>query len=552
MSRHPRRVVYVLAAAVLSALPAAPAAAAPADLSAPGDAHFDACGTPAPGKCIVRGVGDFNGDGLDDLVTENGGQAVVAGANVSVKRTFSVMYAPFGPDGADRKGAIKLSTVPAAVPVTVADVDADGRDDIVFVGQHLVPLARAGAPGAAGTRFQRVLRVSVVLGRPSGLIALDLHDGDRADVVVERVLEAGEQTASAGQGLFAAAAFGDFDADGTVDLALGFGAPNNRFITDTRGGSVPVNDLVANDVEVMHGVGAAPGRRTFTADLRITDLGACDQPLAGAGDVSGDGIADIVGRRCPGSGLPDGVWVQPGAAADAAAPGDGGTPAVVRIGTAGTASGAAFDPRGAAGDTTDVVPPPPPSPGRGYVGGAGGGGLNLIQPGDPVPLFVTDVDDDGTADIVHVFRGSAHVWLGGPDIAADALANRTDRIYLGAGFSELARTRAWRTGDLDGDGGPDLLLADALPVVAEGKPTAIVRSDERTRVPLRLFRGARAAADVIDLATETPDAQWAAPTQALWGMGDFNGDGAVDLLMADPAAARGSDVSIVHGPLTAR
>lgn len=547
MTRHTcHRLAFVLAAAVLSALPAVRASAAPADLSAPADARFDACGTPAPGKCIVRGVGDFNGDGLDDLVTENGGQAVVAGTNVSVKRSFSVMYAPFGPDGADRKGAIKLSTVPAAVPVTITDVDADGLDDIVFVGQHLVPIARASAPGAAGTRFQRVLRVSVVLGRPSGLIALDLHDGDGADIVVERALSASEQTASVGQGLFAAAGFGDFDADGTVDLALGFGAPDNRFITDTRGSSQPIASFVANDVEVMHGVGVAPGRRAFAADLRITDLGRCDQPLAGVGDVSGDGIADIVGRRCPGNGLPDGVWVRPGGPRA----GTAGDPAVVRM-DAGVPGGPAFDARAAAGDTTDVLPPPP-SPGRGYVGGAGGAGLNLIQPGDPVPLFVTDIDDDGTADIVHVFRGNAHVWLGGPDIAADALANRTDRIYLGAGFSELARTRAWRTGDLDGDRAPDLLLADALPVGADGKATAIVRADERTRVPLRLFRGERAAAEVIDLATEAPDAQWTTPTQALWGMGDFNGDGAVDLLMADPALARGSNVSIIHGPLTAR
>lgn len=525
MSRTAFLSASLIAASLVSGQAASFALAAPADLARQPDARFDVCDNGLSGKCVVRAAADINGDGMTDIVVQRFG----------FKHEIIVLMAPFGRTGAAKTSSIKIDTDPGFPSVLVTDVNRDGFGDLAFVARVM----HDQEPGRRSDASEMIVhRVAIVLGGRLGLPARDLHAGTNADIVIERTARAHEQPHLRTMEL--SAAFGDFDADGRLDLALGSGIPGIRQAMGTghgAGRSPTPGSLESFDasVEIMSGIEVSKGARfLFTPDASYTNLGTCEQSLAGAADLSGDGIDDLVLRQCPGNGLPDQLRVIPGGASDFAdhpAPSaDSLTSGSLQLGQAGGAP------------SIDIVPP-----GRGYLGGRVGGGM----PGDPIPLFFTDLDADGIRDIVLPHNRNTHVWLGGADIAERVDASRSDRVFVGAGFGETARSGGWRTGDLTGDGAPDLLLTDVQAAERPGEG-GVVTAESRALQPIHVFSGSRAILEVLDLGLDSPDAAWREPGLALWGMADFNGDDVIDLLLGDANASRSSNYSIVFGPLGAR
>ena len=203
----------------------------------------------------VRGAGDINGDGYADVVV--GAYAHDAGAG----------------SGADRGQAYLLLGCPAGLGAPVAfatgdengeyvgwsvagagDVNGDGYDDVLV-----------GAPGAAGAAHGMV---ELYLGSPSGLLSAWSVYGDEA---------------GAWFGISVAGA-GDVDGDGLADMVVGAyghdggggaGADRGRAYVYRGSRSVlspsPYWTASGNDPSAWFGVA-----------------------VAGAGDVNGDGYADIV------------------------------------------------------------------------------------------------------------------------------------------------------------------------------------------------------------------------------------------------------------------
>ncbi len=562
----------------LPLLTAGTAHAAPADISGARQVVFDAChGKAAPVdsaiKCVVRASGDFNGDGFDDLIVERMdiSEFLMGRALPIAMRQIDVLFGPFAQTAIDQPAAaaasaLRLNLEQPFVPMTVVDLNQDGLDDLVLAADYQTT-RQGGAPVPPDDRT----RVSVVLGQDKWPLERDLLDGRAADIVIERLPRAaGSDPNTKLPRAAVTTAFADVNGDGRLDLlvATDFGSLFANASVGRQVGTPPRNPASAipstlqSTVAVMFGKSEGwPARAEFHADATFAELGLCVKSLAGAGDVTGDGIADIVLRQCGGGGLPDALRVVPGVGPDIGCPGLAG---VVRLdepawpdwkpvgpalpvdparivsamhasvgGTGGSYAAVA----GAADADGDV---PPPDPGRGY--------LQAGAPGSSPPFFLDDVDGDGVLDIALGFGQNTHIWLGGPDVVDKVARQHTDRVFVGVGFGDLDRTSGWRSTDLDGDGRRDWLLTDFVPNATTVSNNQVTF---RTFAPptLHLYRGGRPALDVVDLLFDEPEARWEKPSMPVWAMGDFDNDGHTDLLLGDTVNLARSMFAVAYGPL---
>jgi hypothetical protein len=119
-------------------------------------------------------VGDVTGDGREDVVLSYGANA--PGARVAV----------FAQDGAGALGAsVSYPSVDAPGPVEVADVDQDGRRDVVVAhaGFATLTVRRQAADGTLGAVVPHPVPYSG-LYNPHGLAVADLNADGRADAVL--------------------------------------------------------------------------------------------------------------------------------------------------------------------------------------------------------------------------------------------------------------------------------------------------------------------------------------------------------------------------------
>jgi len=495
----------------LAALGGGSAAAAPQDLTRAPDAELRFCREGY--ACTARALGDFNGDGRDDILFELAPRATLvtqqerAQLAIPVRRTFELQLAPFqalgaGADPADRAAAGRVSLVLDSAQsidaVSAADLNGDGIDDLLF--------ARLPSPMLIVVQGRPDWGPRYTLGRieppGAGTIQLDLSALDRA----------GDQ-----QTLRLTSAVADLNGDGRPDLLVGrdFDAGGTR----------------QSEVLVMLGRGYW-STGAVMVNTRIHGLGPCTQGLAGTGELTGDWMADIVLRRCVAPGQPTQVRLLPGRATWPATLSAEDEPDILPPG--------------------EPAPPPPPAtelpPGGGYLPAAPSRSLSAQMPDE---VLIADLNGDGLDDVGLAFAGKTHLFHGGPGIQARALANRSSGLFQRVGFGAAPLTRSWGMLDADGDGRRDLILSHAIAPTLLACPSG---GCERTAaapadLPLYVYTGARAGRRVLDPRLDAPDLRMQSPGNVLWGMGDFDGDGQADLLLGSAPGAFDSVYALVFGPL---
>lgn len=279
------------------------------------------------------------------------------------------------------------------------DVNGDGVGDLIIGAAGADPSGRADA-GAAWVVYG---------GRASG--TLDLDAITPADGFRIAGASAGDDTGAHVAGV------GDVNADGLADLAVG-----------------PVDTVGFDGVGIIFG-SAAPvdiDLATDAPDVLISgfDSGSGAGPVAAAGDVNGDGVADIlIGDRLSDTGGPN-------AGAAYVVYGSGGLSGSISLGS--------LDPA-----TTGLT----------VEGGAAGQQLGARI------AAASDVDGDGADDIVlgSAGDGSAHVVFGTPSGGSPAdvdLASAGDAANSLTGLTNATEIAVDGAGDVNDDGLADVVVGD--------------------------------------------------------------------------------------------
>lgn len=229
------------------------------------------------GAANVAAAGDVNGDGIPDLFVSRGRVAeqpsrgrswVIFGSRPMPKR---IDLKDLGDSGFVIEGADERDF--ASVIASAGDVNGDGLDDIIV-----------GAPGA--NRNDQLLgqsgRAYVVFGKKD---VDPVHLSDFNDPVLSTGgfrIEGPLSRSFAGQSV---AGLGDVNGDGLADVVVAAPFGGSVYVIFGKTDPLPI-DLAIFDLDAQGPL----GYRIDTPSVDINDL----MSVAGAGDVNGDGIPDVI------------------------------------------------------------------------------------------------------------------------------------------------------------------------------------------------------------------------------------------------------------------
>lgn len=249
----------------------------------------DIAGAPEAGDNFGTslGVGDFNGDGFDDLVIgapgEDVGNIANAGA-VNIVFGSSSGLSPNGEFSLDQNGGSGLSDIADSsetddafgTSIAIGDYNGDGFDDLAV-----------GVPGEDVSNLQNAGGVNVIYGRSNGLVTTGNQAVYQSNSInfgdLEGVPEEGDAFGSS-------LTSGDFNGDGKADLAIGipgegigelFDAGAVSVVYGSSGGLTAAGDILFHQ---DGGLGDIVGS-TEVGDQFGTSLSS--------GDFNGDGYFDL-------------------------------------------------------------------------------------------------------------------------------------------------------------------------------------------------------------------------------------------------------------------
>jgi hypothetical protein len=225
----------------------------------------------------ATGVGDINGDGVDDLALGaafqsngsdfSGSTYVMFGRNSGFPPSLQLAQIP-GSNGFRIDGAAANAYCGYAI-AAAGDVNGDGVDDMI-VGAN-------GTSARAGAAY-------LIFGRSSGFPAtLDAATLNGSDGIRMLSATAGERAGDAVAGA------GDINGDGYDDVLIG--APSASR-TATTSGSTYVVFGRASGFPATLSLGALDGSDGFRLD-GVGSNADSGRALAGLGDINGDGIGDF-------------------------------------------------------------------------------------------------------------------------------------------------------------------------------------------------------------------------------------------------------------------
>src|SRR5216684_5547948 len=386
-------------------------------------------------------VGDFNADGVPDLAVANTDSNSVSVLLGNGDGTFQTAQSS------------AVETQPSSV--AVGDFNGDGVPDLA--------VANSGAPNGS---------VSVLLGNGDGSF----------------------QTArSFGAGIWpSSVAVGDFNADGVPDLAVA-----------NRG---------SNDVSVLlgNGDGRFQAARSFAVGSALVSVAV--------GDLNGDGVPDLAATKGNSNdvsvllGNGDGSFQAPrdfgvGARPFSVAVSDFNGDGVVDLAVADSAAIEVSILLGYGDGSFEVTPA-------------------LRVPVNPVSVAAGDFNGDGVPDLAVVNMGTSPSYVDGT--VSVLLGNGDGRFQEARSFAAGSLPSSVTVGDFNGDGVPDLAVAN------RGSPPRYMDSG----VSVLLGNGDGSFQTARRFATGSMPSSIA--------VGDFNGDGLPDLAVANDHPSMGT-VAVLLG-----
>uniref|UniRef100_A0A832I2A7 T9SS type A sorting domain-containing protein n=1 Tax=Eiseniibacteriota bacterium TaxID=2212470 RepID=A0A832I2A7_UNCEI len=535
-----------------------------------------------PGPSAVA-IADLNADGHADLIVPNGGEASFW--TLPETNTVAVLL---GRGGGVFDPRILLGTDRGPASVAVADLNSDGRLDLAVANSRSNTVSILLGRGDGTFESERRVEVGEAPGGPpNSIIATDLNLDGRPDIVV---VSADRSPGGAARKISVLLARGDVVFTPPVDLAAG--DIGGVTVGDLDGNGHP--DLVASMGWQGIAVFLGTGDGTFESSGYYT----CGYATAAAvSDINGDGHDDVVvgnygsqtlcvlmgvgdgtlrvsgevpGVRNPadleirdftGDGSPDVFVMNAGLGSGTLAPGNGdGTFGPVRVYRG--IYGIDLDVGDLDGDGTPDVAV---TGGRSAVhvflnhgDGSFGALLTSFVGTEPTGLAVGDLNRDGRPDV------ATTCWKGGR-VLVPLLGRGDGRFEPGVDVALEGTPRKLVAGDVDGNGTVDLVLGGT-----EGFPLRILGilpgNGDGTLGPLRMvgrgpYRDVAIAQvvpgpepDLVALKGEWDPSilvfpgrpgggfadsiqQWIGGDLQALAVGDLNGDGQLDAVVADYADA---------------